>query len=52
MTLSCCKKLSALLKGITSKHDGDFYSLNCFSFPTEYAFKNMKMFAKIMIIAM
>ena len=24
------KSLSALLKGITSKHDGDFYCLNCF----------------------
>ena len=24
------KKLSALLRGITSKHDGDFYCLNCF----------------------
>ena len=23
------KKLSALLRGITSKHDGDFYCLNC-----------------------
>ena len=24
------KRLSALLKGITSKHNGDFYCLNCF----------------------
>ena len=24
------KKLFTLLKGITSKHDGDFYCLNCF----------------------
>ena len=24
------KSLSALLRGITSKHDGDFYYLNCF----------------------
>ena len=23
-------KFSALLKGITAKHDGDFYCLNCF----------------------
>ena len=30
MALSCCKKLSALLKGITSKHKGEFYCLNCF----------------------
>ena len=24
------KNLSALLRGITSKHEGDFYCLNCF----------------------
>ena len=24
------KKLSALLRGITSKHDGEFYCLSCF----------------------
>ena len=30
MALPCSKKLSALLGGITSKHYGDFYSLNCF----------------------
>ena len=30
------KKLSALLRGITSKHKGDFYCLNCsHSFRTE-----------------
>ena len=30
------KKLSALLRGITSKHDGDFYCLNClYSFRTK-----------------
>ena len=30
------KKLPALLRGTTSKHDGDFYCLNCFhSFRTE-----------------
>ena len=29
MVLPCSKKLSALLRGITSKHYGDFYSLNC-----------------------
>ena len=33
------KKLSALLRGITSKHHGDFYCLNCFdSFATENKF--------------
>ena len=47
------KRLSALLKGITSKHDRDFYCLNCFySFTTENRLKKMKMFAKIMAIAM
>ena len=30
MALSCSKKLSALLKRITSKHKGDFYCLSCF----------------------
>ena len=34
--LAVIKKLSALLTGITSKHDGDFYCLNCLhSFRTE-----------------
>ena len=32
MELSRCKKLSALLRGITSKHVGDSYHLNCFHF--------------------
>ena len=36
MTLSCSKNLSALLIGITCKHQGDFYCLNCLhSFATE-----------------
>ena len=36
MVLSCSKKLSTLVKGMTSKHHGDFYCLNCFhSFATE-----------------
>ena len=35
------KELSALLRGITSKHNGDFYCLNCFhSFRTENKLKN------------
>ena len=29
MALSCSKKLSALLRGLVPKHDGDFYCLNC-----------------------
>ena len=28
MALSCSKKLSTLLRGVTSKHHGDFYCLN------------------------
>ena len=34
------KELSALLRGIISKHEGDFYCLNCFhSFRTENKLK-------------
>ena len=41
MALSCIKKLSTLLRGITSKHDGDFYCLNCLhSFRTENKLKS------------
>ena len=37
------KKLSALLRGITSKHEGDFYCLNCFnSFRTGNTLKKHK----------
>ena len=37
------KKFSALLKGITSKHDEEFYCLNCFhSFKTENELKKHK----------
>ena len=37
------KSLSALFRGITSKHDGDFYCLNCFqSNTTENELKNHK----------
>ena len=32
------KSLSALLRGITSKHDGDFYCLDCFH---SYSIENM-----------
>ena len=43
MALSCCKKLSTLLKGIISKHAGDFYCLNCFqSYTTENKLKKHK----------
>ena len=37
------KKLSALLRGITSKHHGDFYCLNCLhSFATERKLESNK----------
>ena len=40
MALSCRKKLSALLRGITSKNNGDFYYLNCLhSFRTKKKFE-------------
>ena len=43
MTLSCCKKLSALLRRITSNHKGDFYCLNCFhSYRTKNKLKKHK----------
>ena len=43
MALPCYKKLSALFKGITSNHDGDFYCLNCFhSFATKNKLKKHK----------
>ena len=43
------KKLSALHRGITSKHEGEFYCLNCL---INKNLKNIKMYAKIIIIAM
>ena len=47
------KKLSALLNKLARSYDGGFSCLNCFySFGTENALKNMKMFANIMAIAM
>ena len=37
------KKLSALLRGVTSKHDGGFYCLNCFySFRTKSKLQSYK----------
>ena len=37
------KSLSALFRGITSKHEGDFYCLNCFqSYATENNLKKHK----------
>ena len=43
MALSFCKKLSALFRGITSKHEGNFFCLNCFhSFRTENKLRKHK----------
>ena len=45
MALSCTKKLSALIRGITSKH---FYCLNCFhSFAKEKKLDSHKKYVKI-----
>ena len=47
------KRLSSLFKGITSKHDGDFYFLNCFqTYTTENKLKKHNKFVRIMIIVM
>ena len=43
MALSCSKKLSTLLRGITSNHYGDFHCLNCLhSFRTKNKFESHK----------
>ena len=47
------KSISGLLKGITSKHKGDFYCLNCFhSYTTEKNLKSIIRYAKAMISVM
>ena len=47
------KKLCALLKGKTSKHEEDFYYLNCFRlYSTKNKLIDIKMYVKIKIIAM
>ena len=46
------RKLSALLRGITFKHHGDFYCLNCFhSFLTKNKLESHKKYVKIRIFA-
>ena len=43
MSLSCCKNLFALLRGITSNSNGDIYCLNCFHpFGTENKLKKQE----------
>ena len=47
------KNLPALLRGITSNHDGDFYCLNCFhSYTTKNNLNSMKEDAMTMIIVL
>ena len=47
------KKLCALLRGVTSKHNGDLYCLNRFhSCSTKDKLKSIIMYVKIMIIFM
>ena len=47
------KSLSALLRGISSSNNGDFYCLNCFhSYRTLNKLKNMKEYVIIMITVM
>ena len=48
MALSCSQKLSALLRGITSKNNGDFYCLNCFKQKANFTHPH-KNFVKIQI---
>ena len=44
------RKLSTLLRRITSKHHGDFYCLNCLhSFATEKKLESHKKYVKIKI---
>ena len=50
MALWCCKKWSVLLRGITSKRDGDFYCLSSLlSFRRENKLKSHKKYVKIKI---
>ena len=47
------KKLSALSRGITSKHYSDFYCLNCLHFfRTKNKFESHKKYVKIKIFVM
>ena len=47
------KKLSALFRGITSKHEGEFYCLIFFIHTVQkISFKSIKKYVKIIIIAM
>ena len=44
------KSISGLLRGVTSKHNGDYYCLNCFQkYTTEKNLESMKNYVKTMI---
>ena len=46
-------KLSALLRGITSKHDGNFYCLNCLhSLRTKTSLNHIKEYVKIKLFVL
>ena len=50
MTLSCSKKISSLLREITSKNKGDFYCVNClYSFRTKNKLESHKKYVEIKI---
>ena len=42
-------KLSALIKGVTSRHDGDFYCLNCLHMRQEANLIYIKKYVRIKI---
>ena len=49
MILCCSNKSFALLRGITSKHDGDFYYLNCLHFfRTKNKLESHKKYVKVL----
>ena len=50
MTVSYCKKLFALLRGITSNHVREFHCLNVFTRIVEKKLKSIIKYAKINII--
>ena len=53
MALFCCKRISALLRGIILKHDGGFYGLNCLHhIEQKIHLKSITVYVKIMIIVM
>ena len=53
MVLSCSKKQSAILRGITSGNNGDSYCLSCpHSFRTKKNLNSIKTYGKIKFFTM